>query len=88
MRDEEGAFGCAVVALVLDGVFEDILENTEISLVDGASEGDGDHLGRLLGVQFARNACAVHRAEAALGPEASARVTHSSAVGIRLGCCG
>lgn len=83
--DEEGTLGSAVIALVLGGILEDLLEDAEVALVDGAGEGDGDHLGRLRGVQVAGDVGAVHGAEAALVPAAGAGVADLGAVGVRLG---
>ena len=88
MRDKEGAFGRTVIALVLGCVLEDILENTEIPVVDGASEGDGDHLWCLFGVQVTGDACAVHGAETTFGPKALTRVTYVRSVGVSGWCCG
>lgn len=87
MGEEEGALGGTVVALLLGGILEYILEDAEVTFVDGACEGDGDHLGRLFDGQVPGDASSVDGAEAARRPDTRAWITHVSPVGIRVRNC-
>jgi len=63
VRHEEGSLDLAAVG-VLHLPAEDVLVQVDVVRVDGAVEGDGDHLGDLGGVNVARNSCPVRGAEA------------------------
>ena len=63
VRHEEGALDLAAVR-VLHLSAEDVLVQVDVVRVDGAVEGDGDHLGDLGGVDVARHPRPVGGAEA------------------------
>ena len=80
VRHEEGALDGAAVGV--DGLaVEDLLVEVDVVGVDGAVEGDGDHLGDLVRVDVAGDPGAVRRAEA-VGQLARGSVALGGAVGV------
>ena len=58
VRDEEGRLDVATVWIFALAI-EDLLVEANVVVVDGVVEGDGDHLGHVLGWQIAGNGRAV-----------------------------
>jgi len=80
VRHEEGALDGAAVGVLALAV-EDVLVQVDVVHVDGAVEGDGDHLGHLLGLDAAGDAGSVRRAEA-VGQSALRGIALGGPVGI------
>lgn len=78
--DEEGGLDVAAVG-VLALAIEHFLVELDVVVVDGIIEGDGDHLGDVLGGQVPGNGGTVLRAEA-IWQHAHCGVAGRSAVGI------
>lgn len=85
MGDEEGALDGAAVGVLALAV-EDVLVQINVVHIDGTVEGDGHHLGHLLGFDAAGDAGSISRAEA-IGQGALGGVALGGAVGILIDGC-
>lgn len=85
VRDEESGLSCALVALVLGGGGEDVIEDSKVPFVDGTAEGDQDHLRCLIRVQTSWDQSSVNRAKATFSKDAGGGITSHCTVGVEFG---
>ena len=78
--DEESGFNVAAVGVFADAV-EHVAVQFDVVVVNGVVESHHDHLGHLLGVQFAGHFRTGFRAET-VGQQTDGRIASRSAVGI------